>query len=67
MYITHHQNKQKQITYILWSDKRKIIYINQDRDRIYSYMNILQEKRKNPRDFRNSWLYMILKYNIYFI
>jgi acetone carboxylase gamma subunit len=54
-------------TYILWSDKRKIICVNQDRERIYSYMNVLLEKKQLAEEFSNSWLYMCLKHNIYFV
>lgn len=62
MYITKYGT-----TYILWSDKRKIVCINQDRERIYSYMNVLLEKKQLADKFNNSWLYMCLKHNIYFI
>lgn len=58
MYITEHEQ-----TYILWSDERKIICVNHDRERLYSYMNILIEKRNNATF--DSWLYMCFKHNIY--
>jgi len=57
MYITKHHNN-----YILWSDKRKIIRIDRDKNLIYSYMNILTKKR-NDNHF-DSWFYMCCKYNI---
>lgn len=53
--------------YILWSDKRELIWVSQDRERIYSYMNVLLEKKQLAEKFNNSWLYMCLKHNIHFI
>lgn len=58
MYITNNSNK-----YILWSDKRKVVHISDNKDEIYEYMNVLIDKKNKSNRF-NSWVYMCFKYNI---
>jgi hypothetical protein len=48
--------------YILWSDKRNMVMVSSDRDKVNQYIDILI-KKKNAVAF-DSWLYMCLKYNI---
>ena len=50
-------------TYILWSDKRKIIMVSEDRNKLDKYMDILIKKKEKSAEF-SSWVYMCCRYNI---